>query len=267
MNSSYNKIKNVLSKGKKNTTNNNMAYEIFKLVFIDKEDDQHQLSPTFSYKGKSFAYIRDNYDMYTPRELSDILMLYDLCMNYKDWGTKYKADYKHRGRVGRARIYLEDLIGNIKLDSCFAANKCPGPMELDIKSNCSCCSDSDSVCSYETPSPKPVKKKPFKPVKKTSMKGSKKGSAKKSTPPQLKEYFTQIVSNPSFADAITTVVNESSQVKADTSLTPDQQHDKYGQIFKQYMNDLTNIKNSIVPEIKMETQVVVDDKESEVVVI
>lgn len=86
--------------------------DIFKLVFIDREDDNHKLTTAFSYKGKSFYYIKMHVNEYTTQELMSILLLYDLGMNYKDHSNNSSGKYLHKDRVHKAYKYLSQTINH-----------------------------------------------------------------------------------------------------------------------------------------------------------
>ncbi len=91
--------------------------DIFKAVFIDKEDDQHQLSSTFSYKGKSFMYVREHVSEFSNKDLMCVLILYDLNMNYKDHGNDYKNNFMHQKRIRKAYRYIAQVVKSEQADA------------------------------------------------------------------------------------------------------------------------------------------------------
>ncbi len=84
----------------------------FNLVFVEKEDDDHKLSSDFQYKGHTFNYIKENYQEFELDDLSSILILYDIGMNYKDHGTVFFSNVSHKQKVYSVSSHIADFLNN-----------------------------------------------------------------------------------------------------------------------------------------------------------
>lgn len=84
--------------------------QVFRSVFVNKEDAMHVLDEHFNYKGKGYNYILSHSTDYKPEELLQILVLYDLMMNYKNIGSLLHSEYIHKNRVRDAYGYISSLV-------------------------------------------------------------------------------------------------------------------------------------------------------------
>lgn len=82
-----------------------MVYEVFK-----KEDNGCILDDTFSYNNNTFDYVKHNIMFYSMIELRDILYLYDIQMDYYDYGNDYTVQLSHQRRVNIAITAIENRL-------------------------------------------------------------------------------------------------------------------------------------------------------------
>ena len=92
------------------------AQNIFDVVFIKNEDDIHKLNDNFTYKGNNFQYIKSHVNEFNLNDLLEILIIYDLSMHYKDYGTIFRSNFIHKKRVANAFGYIKHLKSNSSLD-------------------------------------------------------------------------------------------------------------------------------------------------------
>ncbi len=88
------------------------SYTLFNKVFIDDDnfDGVPELELDFEYKGKNYEEIKESYLSYNLKELRDILYLYDISMEYTDFGNNGKTYFKHQERVKRVIEYIECIL-------------------------------------------------------------------------------------------------------------------------------------------------------------
>ena len=96
-----------------------VSYKLFDKVFIKNEqyniginNNLYNLPDDFNYNGMSYDQIKTNYLNLSLTDLRDILYLYDVYMNYKDYGTNYYPLFKHQNRVISTIQYIEDRISD-----------------------------------------------------------------------------------------------------------------------------------------------------------
>lgn len=95
------------------------TYDAFNLVFIDKEDATHKINPSFKYKGKDFNYVKAHHKDYSPKELLEILQIYNIAMDYKNHGGPLSTFYVHQQRVVDASHIIRDYMMNLQNDDDF----------------------------------------------------------------------------------------------------------------------------------------------------
>src|SRR5271154_968270 len=87
-----------------------VLYEVFDLVFIEKEDEHHYLPLRLKYKGKDFHYIKQHYHDYSLYELYEILMYYDLIFKYRNNGTINRVMFTHKNSVNTVCSWLKTFL-------------------------------------------------------------------------------------------------------------------------------------------------------------
>jgi hypothetical protein len=97
-----------------NNTSRNILLSVFKKVDPNGLDDIntmhfYSVSTNFEYQGNDFDQIVGNMDNYCFIDIQQILILYDLNMNYKNTGTQYYYNARHSNKVKDAITYLSSL--------------------------------------------------------------------------------------------------------------------------------------------------------------
>ena len=87
-----------------------ILYTCFDQVFIEKEDDNHKLSSSFHYKDKDFQYIKSHSHEFDLAQLCNILLIYDLAMNYKNYGNAFYSEYRHQKRVSFVYSHIRNKL-------------------------------------------------------------------------------------------------------------------------------------------------------------
>lgn len=113
----------------------NFAYTLFDKVFVNQDASEFMtcsLPDDFSYKGKSFSYIKNNYKSYNLDELKEILYLYRITMNFADHKDKHTMVpvFIHKDRVETVIEFIND-----RLDQEFEESESESDEEeLNVKS-------------------------------------------------------------------------------------------------------------------------------------